>query len=176
MLSLEASEVNTPLEVKERSGGKSGRRTWPIALSAAAIVFAINLAIVFCIAVAPDLNVELEGQKADPPAAYASAKPSPFTQTVTTAPKKLRSAIKLTPVLSVEPSDSYSAANHLNVPGSAFQNSAYGTTLPRSEPKDRDYTDSTAMTMSRSTERGLHVKAIDLTPRRSSERERRLLN
>lgn len=69
---------------------------------AAAIVFAVNLVIVFSIWLTPDLNVALTGEGID--TGIADEKPSPFyIADAGTRPMKPRAALRVTPVLYREP-------------------------------------------------------------------------
>jgi hypothetical protein len=93
---------NAPEEARDDAGDKMPIWQLPKILWASAILFAANLIIAAGIAASPELNVDIYGEAAGD-LVLAGTKPSPFVDPEPQKPRAVRAAVKLSPVIELNP-------------------------------------------------------------------------
>jgi hypothetical protein len=173
----------TQSAISAQTPGEQQMSLWelPKLAWAGVALFTINAVIGIGMFVTPDMQTDVYGHEVHGVYA-ASSKPSPFTQVVDDTKHKVRLAAKVrpvvidsTPLIDNQPALVESAAASLDIPRSSRP---YQLDMPvRTQPAvyRQNIDPGTNLALPRRTEPALHQSTNDVTPRRTSEREKKFV-
>lgn len=167
--------VSDSVSPADTNAGQSPKQRIPNLFLAGTVLFAVNLLILFCIWLSPELRVTMYGEDSEFSSAYF--RPSPFTETVQTAKaRKPKQAARVRPVLFEEPQlTEFSQSADLLLPRST-QPAAASLTVHRPEQPVsgqavhsvvESYSEFPRVTASLNA---IHAGSVEVAPRRVSER------